>query len=84
MLHNLSLQAVLSRQRGTKTQHLYVVSPTNLQYSRVSAELRLSRQRCFDEVLRSRRSFDGSLSDSEGSDGPESRDFMVAISPPPT
>jgi len=50
------MRRIMSRkafERGTKTQHLYVVSPTNLQYSRVSVEPRLSQGECFGGSIRS-------------------------------
>jgi hypothetical protein len=63
--------------KGDETQHLYVVSPTNLQLLMESAELSLSRWRSFGRWLRPWRSCDGLPADSTGSDGPECRDFTV-------
>ena len=65
---------------GDKTQHLYVVSPTNLQLLMESAELSLSRWRSFDGWLRPWRSCDGLPADPTGSGGPECRDFTIAKS----
>jgi serine/threonine protein kinase len=63
---------------GDETQHLYVVSPTNLQLLMESAELSLSQWRSFGGWLRPWRSCDGLPADPTGSDSPECRDFTVA------
>jgi hypothetical protein len=64
---------------GDKTQHLYVVSPTNLQLFIESTELSLSRWRSFGGWFATMEELWWIASWSDGSVSPECRDFTIAI-----